>query len=146
MSSWLYHDLSIYLAALGANCIQRQAHLERSTGKHCQTFKIGHPWTSDSPFTCFLLCMARFSENCQRIVYDAFTQTCTPGSAAFRPLKRVTTSIPTGESGDEIYFARQPLPTCDTSRGSFSVYQECGTTVCLALSQGSKQQKSTAKG
>ncbi|GFR98894.1 CD209 antigen [Elysia marginata] len=78
--------------------------------------------------------MARFPETCQSIVYNADTKSCTPGAVAFRPLEFISTSIPSANSKDVIYIARQPVPPCNTSTGLFTLYEMCGFTLCLHVS------------
>ena len=114
---------------------QRESYLTQSTGGYdCQTLQIGEPWTSGSPVECYAECMVRFPDSCQSIVYNAATKNCRPGSVAFGLLKTIDTSIPgTGSVNEIIYFARQPVPPCDSTEG-FALYDVCGTTACLYLS------------
>ena len=77
--------------------------------------------------------MSRYSENCQAVVYNSQTGICRPGSIAFGPIEKVTTSIPETGSSDKLYYVRQPIPPCNTSN-SFALYDVCGTSACLYLS------------
>ena len=78
--------------------------------------------------------MIRFFNVCQSVVYNPYTQRCTPGSIAFALLTDVTNSIPTPGSGDHIYYMRQPIPSCNTASGDFALYDVYATTACLHLS------------
>ena len=81
---------------------------------------------------CCLECTLRYPDTCHSCVYNAHSQVCRPGSIAFRPLASVTTSIPERNSNDKIFYAKQPVPPCDTSR-YFALYEICGSTLCLNL-------------
>ena len=127
--------LSLFSPAPGANSELRQAYLTQATGLECQTLEIGDPWTSGSPLQCYLQCMVRHPDTCQSVVYNHVTQQCTPGSIAFGPLKSITRSIPGIDPHDMIFYARQPVPLCNTSSGDFVLYDVCGTYACLHLSK-----------
>ena len=121
-------------SVLGTRGELREAFLTQATGQACQTVQVGEPWTSSSPIKCYLECMLFYPDTCQSIIYNSYTQNnCRSGSVAFRPMVMVITSIPETDSTDDILYARQPIPPCDTS-GNFALYEICGTTVCLHLS------------
>ncbi|GFS06309.1 C-type lectin domain family 4 member E [Elysia marginata] len=105
-----------------------------AAGQECHTEQIGEPWTSASHVTCAVECIVHHPDTCQSIVYNAHTKACTPGAVAFRPLQFITTSIPSTSSTDTIYFAKQPVPPCDTSTGRFHLYETCGLSLCLHVS------------
>ena len=67
------------------------------------------------------------------MVYNSQTGNCTPGSIAFGPIEKVTTSIPETCSSDKLYYVRQLIPPCNTSN-NFALYDVCGTSACLYLS------------
>ncbi|GFS21890.1 LOW QUALITY PROTEIN: hypothetical protein ElyMa_005094800 [Elysia marginata] len=109
-------------------CVEKEAFVTLANGQECQTQQLGASWTSDIHATCYLECMIRYPETCQSIVYNADTKTCTPGAVAFHPLEFYTASIPWANSADQIYFAKQPVPPCDTSSGNFDLYDVCGVS------------------
>ncbi|GFR90065.1 CD209 antigen [Elysia marginata] len=115
-------------------CFEKEAFITLANGQECQTQQLGASWTSDIQATCYLECMIRYPETCQSIVYNAGTKTCTPGGVAFHPLQFYTASIPRANSPDQIYFAKQPVPPCDTSSGNFDLYDVCGVSLCLHVS------------
>ncbi|KAK3795915.1 hypothetical protein RRG08_066011 [Elysia crispata] len=126
---WLVFIFNIPTAC----CDIRQAYMKQTTGQECQTLQIGESWSSGSALECYRECAVRFPDSCQSIVYTTDNQSCTPGSAAFRPLENVDTSIPVTGSNGMIFYKQQPIPPCNTN-GSFSLYNVCGTTACLYLS------------
>ena len=128
----------------GAKGQAREAYLKRSTGDSCQTLSIGDPWKSDSPVKCYSQCMVRFPKTCASIVYNPKTKSCTPGSTAFGRLDRIDIAIPDQNSGDKIYYVKQPIPPCNASDG-FSLYELCGTTACLHLSSAPQVDYTDAK-
>ena len=114
--------------------MERQAYLTQSTGPECQTFGISailDTWTSGSPSQCYLQCMVRHPDKCQSIVFNNVTQKCTPGLVAFGPINTIQSSIPRQDPDDLIFYARQPVPPCNTSSGDFALYDVCGTSACL---------------
>ena len=121
------------LLVLGASSEVRQFFLKQASGQDCQTLQLGESWISQSPITCQRECMSRYSENCQAVVYNGQIGNCRPGSIAFGPIEKVTTSIPESGSSDKLYYVRQPIPPCNTSN-NFALYDVCGTSACLYLS------------
>ncbi|GFR70855.1 CD209 antigen [Elysia marginata] len=109
----------------------RETLLTRVTGAECQTEPLGDSYTSDSEISCFVRCVSRYSTTCQSIVYNDATKICTPGAVAFRPLEFISTLVPTTSSPDGIYYAKQPIPTCDTAGGNFELIETCGYTACI---------------
>ena len=107
--------------------------LTRSSGAQCQTLPLGSQWTAVSPIECILLCTARFPDTCQSVVYNADTQSCTPGSTAFGRIETLPSAIPSVSSNHIVYYLSQPVPTCNTDLG-FALYDVCGTSACLSLS------------
>ena len=129
------------LLVLGANCEVRQFFLKQASGQDCQS---GESWISHFLFDCHLECIRRYSENCQAVVYNGQTGNCRPGSIAFGPIEKVTTSIPESGSSDKLYYVRQPIPPCNTSN-NFSHYDVCGTSACLYLSTSEADNYSHAR-
>ncbi|GFR64327.1 CD209 antigen-like [Elysia marginata] len=126
---WIFfslHGLCVY-------CEIKVSTLKKATGLDCQTLPLGEAWTSPSPAECFIKCSVRFPNLCQSVVYNDVTKNCVPGSVAFGPLETLDTSIPKLGSGDSIYYAKQPVPSCNTA-GPFNLYEVCGVTACLYLS------------
>ncbi|GFS25308.1 CD209 antigen [Elysia marginata] len=130
--------------AVGVVSIQREAYLTQATGQECQTLQIGEPWTSVSPIACYAECMIRYPDSCQSVVYNSHTQNCRPGSVAFGPIQRITTSIPETGSTDGVFYARQPIPPCNKT-DNFTIYDVCGTSACMHLSTSKANSYSTAK-
>ena len=122
----------------------RQFFLQQANGQDCQTLQLGESWISHFLIDCHLECIRRYSENCQAVVYNSQTGNCTPGSIAFGPLERVTTSIPETGSSDKLYYVRQPIPPCNTSK-NFALYDICGTSACLYLSTSKANNYSDAR-
>ena len=121
------------LLVLRASSEVRQFFLKQASGQDCQTLQLGEKWISQSPITCQRECLSLYSENCQSIIYNSQTGSCTPGSIAFSPIKKVTTSIPETSSSDKLYYVMQTIPPCNTSN-NFALYDVCGTSACLYLS------------
>ncbi|KAK3764482.1 hypothetical protein RRG08_055647 [Elysia crispata] len=138
--------LLLFLAfkVLGASSEVRQFFLKQVSGQDCQTLQLGESWTSHSPITCQRESLSLYSENCQSVVYNSQTRMCTPGSIAFGPLDRVTTSIPESSLSDKLYFVRQPIPPCNTSN-NFALYDVCGTSACLYFSTSKAENYSDAR-
>ncbi|GFS06669.1 C-type lectin domain family 4 member E [Elysia marginata] len=113
--------------------IQREGYLKQTSGLSCRTLQIGEPWTSVSPIACYAECMIRYPDSCQSVVYNSHTQNCTPGSVVFGPITRITTAIPYATSADVIFYARQPIPSCNGT-DNFKIYDICGTSDCLYVS------------
>ena len=116
---------------------QRQVQLTMSTGGDCQALSLGSPWTSVSALQCYLVCTDRFPDTCQSVVYNADTQSCTPGSTAFGRIETISSAIPSATSNDSVYYLSQPVPTCNTGLG-FALYDVCGTSACLSLSASAR--------
>ena len=122
-----YHFLSP--PVLRATSEVRQKYLTRSTD-YCQTLPLGEPWKSVAPSLCFMQCMILFPDTCQSIIYNAQTQTCTPGSVAQAPLQTIPTLIPQNDSEhDELYYAKQLVPPC--TNPYFRIHEVCGSSVCV---------------
>ena len=100
--------------------------------------QIGEQWKSSSHISCYMECMLFYPDTCQSIVYNAATLNCRPGSAAFRSIPKVVTSIPEANSNDIILYAKQPVPPCNAN-GNFALYEICGTTFCLNLVDSSEE-------
>ena len=122
----------------------RQFFLQQASGQDCQTLQLGESWISESPITCLIESMSNYSENCQAVVYNSQTGNCRPGSVAFGPIEKVTTSIPETGSSDKLYYVRQPIPPCNTSN-NFALYDVCGTSACLYLSTSKANNYSDAR-
>ena len=125
--------MCVLLPVLGASSEVRQFFLQQASGQDCQTLQLGESWIFHFLIDCHLECTRRYSENCQSVVFNSQTGNCTPGSIAFGPIEKVTTSIPETGSSDKLYYVRQPIPPCNTSN-NFALYDVCGTSACLYLS------------
>ncbi|GFS19582.1 C-type lectin domain family 4 member M [Elysia marginata] len=116
----------------------RETSLIRASGSECQTEPLGDAWTSPSGLTCYWDCVTFYPTSCQSVVYNADTQTCTPGGVAFRPLEFISKLLPRAHSADTIYYTKQPIPSCDTGSGNFILFETCGFTACIHQSNTPK--------
>ena len=108
--------------------------LTQTSGSECQAFQLGPSWTSPSPASCFIACIALYSNACNGMIYNKNSQTCYPTGTPFTPIATITNSVPGSDPNDAIFYPKTiPAPQCNGSLG-FAVYDVCGTSACLFIS------------
>ncbi|KAK3734178.1 hypothetical protein RRG08_037541 [Elysia crispata] len=114
----------------------RQAYLTRATGQECQTGAIGDSWTTISNIGCYIKCTFLYRVTCESVVYNPDTKGCTPGSVALESLAFGSlgqSRIPARDSDEEIYYAKRPVPECNTTSG-YELVDNCGSYICRPTS------------
>ncbi|GFO09602.1 Cd209 antigen-like protein e [Plakobranchus ocellatus] len=111
----------------------RGMYLTKVTGETCQTEQLAEAWSSPSPVTCYLDCIASYPDRCLSTVYNEATGACIPGGPVFGKINSFNESIPRSSPNSALYYENSAKPACNTSNG-FALYELCGTTVCLYLS------------
>ncbi|GFO09593.1 hypothetical protein PoB_003609800 [Plakobranchus ocellatus] len=122
-----------FFSVLATSKSHREMYLTKVAGETCQTEQLGEAWTSPTPVTCYLDCIASYPDGCFSTVYNEATGACIPGGLAFGKIDSFNESIPRSSPENALYYVNSTTPACNTSNG-FALYEMCGTTVCLYLS------------